>query len=380
MATTGTNDVLDNCSHAINNERDDTPDYIEFNTTLTMSNNNDADNTLQLPTIMKTSTNNVVRILKDNYIIFERLIKNNIDQQHIIDYIHNNNWDSREIRKMSANTFVEKISTYLKNVSIKTELNSLYYKLHEIINDDTKYNQYKKAQKYENKEEYEIAEKKSINIDEEIAMKLQQEQEMRINNYVSGSDKLSINTKNNNISELMLPDDTVSALLPIHSQLNQNEANESTAVDCEHDNIKECKAINTIKRILNQFNVINEDKDVTQNMIHDVFNENEYTILDLLNDFHHIKYNHKTDDSDQNFAEIYEYFVDEMDTICKQNQCNHIRRHYNRSKLDNNDNIYENDMHNECTIRIINRIHVYFIHSYDINRFRLDELNKIDEQ
>eukprot|EP01084_Bolivina_argentea_P081692 147904_1 len=78
---------------------------------------------------MKTSTNNVVRILKDNYIIFEDLIPDNIDRQKIIEWIHIN---GEQIRKMNINDFVKNILQYLNITCTKTReriLKSLYYRI-----------------------------------------------------------------------------------------------------------------------------------------------------------------------------------------------------------------------------------------------------------
>eukprot|EP01084_Bolivina_argentea_P081690 147900_1 len=85
---------------------------------------------------MKTSTNNVVRILKDNYIIFEDLIPDNIDRQKIIEWIHIN---GEQIRKMNINDFVKNILQYLNITCTKTReriLKSLYYRICDKIYDN----------------------------------------------------------------------------------------------------------------------------------------------------------------------------------------------------------------------------------------------------
>eukprot|EP01084_Bolivina_argentea_P000968 1779_1 len=150
-----------------------------------------------------------------------------------------------------------------------------------------------------------------------------------------------------------------------------NASNE--AIDCKQDHITQCEAVNRIKMILNKFNTINTETNIITKMINGVFASNNYSNSCLLNDFHHMKQNHITND-DMKFAEIYAYLVNGMDKICKNKQCNHIKRHYaNRSKLNNHDISFSDDVHIRYSFQLISRIHVYFIHAYD-------EINTINEQ
>eukprot|EP01083_Nonionella_stella_P144689 452189_1 len=114
-----------------------------------------------------------------------------------------------------------------------------------------------------------------------------------------------------------------------------------------------------------------------------LFITNHYTNASLLNDFHHIKYTHHADDTDRAFSKIYEYCIDDIGTVCNEKQCRFIHRHYrDRSKLQNDyllsDEKHDNDDFNPHDRRymmdLISSIHVYFIHSYHLNRFTIDEL------
>eukprot|EP01083_Nonionella_stella_P221284 790746_1 len=156
-----------------------------------------------------------------------------------------------------------------------------------------------------------------------------------------------------------------------------------------------CQAINRIKIILHALNddLLRENPHENQSHLMDkfasIFIRNHYTNTSLLNDFHHIKYMHNADDNDGVFAQIYQYFIAEMDTVCKAKQCRFIRRHYrDRSVLQNDyklcEETHDDDDYSSLDARymmdLISRIHVYFIHSYHINRFTIHELHIANEQ
>eukprot|EP01083_Nonionella_stella_P039600 107698_1 len=156
-----------------------------------------------------------------------------------------------------------------------------------------------------------------------------------------------------------------------------------------------CQAINRIKIILHALNddLLRENPHENQSHLMDkfasIFIRNHYTNTSLLNDFHHIKYMHNADDNDGVFAQIYQYFIAEMDTVCKAKQCRFIRRHYrDRSVLQNDyklcEETHDDDDYSSLDARymmdLISRIHVYFIHSYHINRFTMHDLCIVEEQ
>eukprot|EP01083_Nonionella_stella_P221283 790744_1 len=166
---------------------------------------------------------------------------------------------------------------------------------------------------------------------------------------------------------------------------------------CEipHQDTSKCEAIKRIKYILHEFNdnPLHKDREENESNLMDkfaaIFIDNHYTNTSLLNDFHHVKYIHDADDNDEAFAKIYEYFTDGIGTICNEKQCRFIERHYrDRSVLQNDyilsDEKHDNDEFNPHESRymmdLISRIHVYFIHSYHINRFTLNEVRRVNEQ
>eukprot|EP01084_Bolivina_argentea_P119248 211456_1 len=168
-------------------------------------------------------------------------------------------------------------------------------------------------------------------------------------------------------------------------------------IQCQQ-HVLQCPSMKRIKIMLNTFdkylqnNISNECKDELQKLIKETFNANDsINYKQLLNDFNHIKYYHDADDNHSVFAQIFQYLTQGLDTICSPEKCNKIQRHYHReSKLVNeytlcdhnkNNNIidHEPDFYHGYITNLITRMHVYFIHSYDINRLSLDEMDIVDE-
>eukprot|EP01083_Nonionella_stella_P118571 354000_1 len=117
---------------------------------------------------------------------------------------------------------------------------------------------------------------------------------------------------------------------------NKNQCN------VEKPNILKCEAIRRIKIILHEFNdtpfLAHKPKNQFNAMdkFASIFINNGYTNTSLLNDFHHIKHMHCADDDDYMFARIYEYFIDDIGTVCNGTVCLFIRMHYrDRSILQN---------------------------------------------
>eukprot|EP01083_Nonionella_stella_P106435 307227_1 len=173
--------------------------------------------------------------------------------------------------------------------------------------------------------------------------------------------------------------------------------NHQCDISQQHDTVDtlNCQAINRLKIILNEFNddsFLQNERDDESTLIdtfESIFIQNHYTNTSLLNDFHHIKYTHHADDDDDVFSKIHVYFMDGIGTACNQKKCQFIRRHYrDRSKFyddhfnatQRQDNNGFNSHDARYMMDLISRIHVYFIHSYHIIRFTMEELQAVKEQ
>eukprot|EP01084_Bolivina_argentea_P188455 324427_1 len=150
---------------------------------------------------------------------------------------------------------------------------------------------------------------------------------------------------------------------------------------CQQFNTLQCRSIQRINLILIKFrnilqsDISNECKDDVGQVIAEIFTSN-YTKTHLLNDFNHIKYHHNADENNEVFANIYKYLTQNNKMNCSASKCKGIERHYqDRSKFSTQyfRQDHEVDFNNEYIFKLITRIHVYFIHSYDINRLSVNE-------
>eukprot|EP01084_Bolivina_argentea_P017158 32045_1 len=91
---------------------------------------------------------------------------------------------------------------------------------------------------------------------------------------------------------------------------------------CHHEFIQ-CDSAQKIKLILDKYNKIVFDKNhkkkhksdaELKNSIHKLMNNissnGQYSNVELLNDFYHIKYNHNVDSNPKKFNEFYKYLFD----------------------------------------------------------------------
>eukprot|EP01083_Nonionella_stella_P200480 734097_1 len=132
----------------------------------------------------------------------------------------------------------------------------------------------------------------------------------------------------------------------------------------------ECESAIRIKRILCKYTEFNHQNNPI------VFTDS-YCLL--LNDFHHIKSNHNTNDDPHKFNAFYDYLCDKANASqCDIGDCHAAKIHYARRCRSYF--LYEdhaNDMYSK-THDLVCRIHVYFMHSSD--RLTSDEIKWIEQQ
>eukprot|EP01084_Bolivina_argentea_P016466 30820_1 len=123
---------------------------------------------------------------------------------------------------------------------------------------------------------------------------------------------------------------------------------------CPHNNITSCSYSTRLINLLHQPNNINDKIDVTQ----------------VLADYFHILQNHDNDES-------FEFISNQLSIIkCDINQCTHFTRNY-RDRCSNN----ENKEYYDENIEIVDKIHCYFMHSYDmVYRLTESERNQIQQE
>ena len=107
--------------------------------------------------------------------------------------------------------------------------------------------------------------------------------------------------------------------------------------------------------------------------LNSIFNEHNYGVTELLNDFHHLKYEHNLQDDDDAFDSAFNFTLDgTTETVCYVNECPLVQRHYRvRGRSDN-------DQNDEFLADTMAMIHCYFVHSFDLSRLTKEERDKVD--
>ena len=139
--------------------------------------------------------------------------------------------------------------------------------------------------------------------------------------------------------------------------------------------------IQRLSYILKHYQSFNNNKDVDEKCFIYHFikygNVNDrYNTEALLNDFYFALVHYTEDDF--KFARLYEYICSEMGTLCDIKQCQFLHRHHLSNDMKNKKAIdYYGFSEPQQTTRtqLLDRIHSYFLHSYDVG-FRLTKSEK----
>eukprot|EP01084_Bolivina_argentea_P273631 466148_1 len=169
---------------------------------------------------------------------------------------------------------------------------------------------------------------------------------------------------------------------------NENDNNKITISNspplCQSENdLLKCTSINNIKDILCNFDQSNNVE--LQNKIKETFSQSNGTNIKLLDDFNHIKFDHDVDEDNAAFDQVYNYISNNIKEICNAQKCKYMQVYYRDKsqsstkyfQLDNDD-VEMNSIYGHI-IDLISRIHVYFIHAYQINRLTLEQQTLIDD-
>lgn len=121
---------------------------------------------------------------------------------------------------------------------------------------------------------------------------------------------------------------------------------------------------------------IKEDESELAQSLSAIANEYGYTITKLIDDLHHLKYEHNMFDNDDRFDAAYDFFKDTMSgNGCDIDNCPFIERHYrDRGRAPIEHKMEEQD---HLLMDILSMIHCYFLHSFDTERFTKEERERI---
>eukprot|EP01083_Nonionella_stella_P108569 315880_1 len=162
-------------------------------------------------------------------------------------------------------------------------------------------------------------------------------------------------------------------------------------VACNHA-FHQCRTAQRIKSILQSYNKIILNKTLksdaqlqneTNDLVINLLGDEQYSIVELLNNFYHIKYDHNVNNDPHQFNLFYYYLFDnEMNTLqCDTNDCKSVKRYSNRRNR--SFNCSQRSTHNDAgtySLDLLCRIHTYFMHSYDMYQLTPDEIQYIERK
>ena len=112
--------------------------------------------------------------------------------------------------------------------------------------------------------------------------------------------------------------------------------------------------------------------------LHSVFEKYDYSVTKLMDDLHHLKYEHNIDRDDALFDSAYEFFKESMtESGCDIENCPFFEIHHrDRGAADNEQ---KGDTTNDLLVDTLSLIHYYLLHSYETQRFSNEERQMIME-
>ena len=132
----------------------------------------------------------------------------------------------------------------------------------------------------------------------------------------------------------------------------------------------------TIQSDLTQESGTNFDEKQIVQSLYSILEERDYTVTKLIDDLHHLKYDHHIDGDDVSYDAAYEFFKDSAtENQCDIDGCCFVERHYrDRGGQDNGQKMEDQD---DLLMDIMSMIHSYFIHSFDTQRLTKNERQSI---
>ena len=136
-----------------------------------------------------------------------------------------------------------------------------------------------------------------------------------------------------------------------------------------------------------QTQTVNGKESEIGQLLSSIIGQHDYSATKLLDDLHHLKYEHGIDGDDAKFDAAFAFFNDYIsETPCDVNQCRLMQRNYrDRGHLFVSPNAVSSDIggdavDDEVLIDIMAMIHCYFVHSFDLNRLRKEERDRVDQE
>eukprot|EP01084_Bolivina_argentea_P289133 496414_1 len=163
-----------------------------------------------------------------------------------------------------------------------------------------------------------------------------------------------------------------------------DETKESRQCNC---NFSDCPVSVRIKKVLHQFHQIKDIQSQLQHncqqLIHNILDNEQYSHIKLINDFHHIIYDHNVNDNAKQFNIFHAYLCENKNTLpCNIDHCESAKRYYNRQRtllgIQNKDDTEEN-INDIYSLNLLCKMHTYFIHGHHTLQLTDDEYKSIQQ-
>ena len=159
--------------------------------------------------------------------------------------------------------------------------------------------------------------------------------------------------------------------------------------ECMHS-FSDCSSCQRVKRVLLEYQKstemnVSSDSEVSSQKIESnsshsavgvIFHDN-YSAVDLINDYQHIIRQHSVDDEAEQFDRCHDFMVNTDPPItCDVNDCERVRRHFSRRR----DVEQQKAVDDDYRLDILRQIHSYFVHSTDTTKLNKIERAQIEEE
>ena len=123
-------------------------------------------------------------------------------------------------------------------------------------------------------------------------------------------------------------------------------------------------------------NIVNGNESTIAKSLISSFDQHDYSVTQLLDDLHHIKYEHDVDGNDDRFDAAYNFFKGAMSNDgCDIDKCPFNERHYrDRGREHTADSLEDEE---DLLMDMMSMIHCYFFHSFETQRFTKEERDRI---
>ena len=168
-----------------------------------------------------------------------------------------------------------------------------------------------------------------------------------------------------------------------------DDAKEETQLPCSLGDITKCPSARILKVLLERMdrsvnssgsNAENEQQDDAQETmieaVKSVIQEYQYSASKLLDDIHHLQYEHRLLDDDTKYDAAYDFFKDALsEKGCNVNECPFMVRHYRER---GRERVVHREVGDDLVSDIMANIHCFLLHSYDINRLTKEERDQVN--